>query len=77
MSAVVAIEPTPNGDGYWLVDDEGAVNAMGNATNFGGLDGADVPIVDLRCTPSGNGYWIVDADGGVYSFGDATNYGSW
>jgi hypothetical protein len=77
MSAVVAIEPTPDGDGYWLVDDEGAVSAMGRAGYYGALDGSDVPIVDLRCTPSGEGYWIVDAEGSVYSFGDAGDYGSW
>jgi hypothetical protein len=74
----VAMVPTPDGWGYWLVSASGAVTAAGDASNRGSLVGQPLaqPIVGAAATPDGNGYWLVGRDGGVFSFGDAAFSGS-
>ncbi|ACU54889.1 Ig family protein [Acidimicrobium ferrooxidans DSM 10331] len=84
---IVAMAPTPDGKGYWLVAADGGVFSFGDAGFYGntytlgltGLSGSRplaAPIVAMAPTPDGNGYWLVAADGGVFSFGDAGFYGN-
>jgi hypothetical protein len=75
---VVAITPTPDRQGYWLVAADGGIFSYGDA-HFFGSTGALVlnkPIVGMAATPDGGGYWLVAADGGIFSFGDAHFFGS-
>lgn len=68
----VAFTPTPTGAGGWVLDETGAVHALGDATPLGDVTGSDpVQAVDIRSTTSGDGYWIAHADGRVSEFGDA------
>jgi hypothetical protein len=78
----VGLTPTPDGRGYWMLNDSlsgfGTVQATfygdeGTLAPPGGTTGAPMAIV---ASPDGGGYWIVDSDGGVFAFGDATFYGS-
>ncbi len=73
-------DPDPaSGAGYWLLDSEGAVHALGDAESYGDLtdadDGPAARPVALQSTVSGEGYWILDADGVVHPFGDAVHRG--
>ncbi len=70
--------PTPDGHGYWIVDDQGDVYAEGNAVSHGSMAGQhlNAPIAHIVATPDGGGYWMVASDGGIFSFGDAPFYGS-
>ena len=76
----VGIAPTPDGEGYWLVDSTGNVEAFGDARTYGSLTAMDVrppaPVVGIARTADGNGYWLADEEGHIYSFGDAGLYGS-
>jgi hypothetical protein len=76
----VGIAVTPDGQGYWLVQADGGVNAYGDAHSYGSLPAQKVtptaPIVGMARTYSDKGYWLVGADGHVYGFGDARPYGS-
>jgi CHAP domain len=75
---IVAMAPTPDGEGYWLIGADGGVLAYGDAEYFGGTSALKLyaPIVAMAPTPDGGGYWLVSADGGIFTFGDAKNYGS-
>ncbi len=74
---VVGLAALPNGTGYWEVEANGTVAALGQAPNDGSVPGAlNAPIVGMTATPDGGGYWLVGADGGVFGFGDAHFYGS-
>jgi hypothetical protein len=78
--------PTPDGNGFWMVDTDGGVSTEGDAVSYGDISGLytlddpaaqlNAPIVGMAATRGGGGYWIVGADGGVFSFGDAQFYGS-
>ena len=83
---IVAIIPTPNGGGYWLIAADGGVFDFGDAHFYGstysqgytGLSGSHPisgHIVGGVATPSGNGYWLVSSTGTVYNFGSAPNEG--
>jgi len=75
---IVAIAPTPDGAGYWLVTARGIVYNFGTANWYGSL-AAKPPasrIVAIVPTPGGAGYWLVTAKGIVYNFGTAKWYGS-
>lgn len=75
----VGVAPTPTGNGYWIVADDGAVHAFGDAPFHGGRGGTDVenaPITDIAVHPGGQGYWLLSADGGIFSFGAAGFHGS-
>ena len=67
--------PAPRRSGYWMVSENGAVYAFGEAVHHGNAAIGVSPAEDLEPTPSGNGYWIVAADGSVQTFGDATFFG--
>jgi ribosomal protein L24E len=84
---IVAIIPTPDGKGYWLVAKDGGVFDFGDAKFYGstytygitGLKGAKplaAPIVGAAASPNGGGYYLVAADGGVFDFGNAKFAGS-
>jgi hypothetical protein len=73
----VGIATTPDGNGYWLVDNQGYVYAYGDAPSFSpGPLRLNAAVVGIAATPDGRGYWLVAADGGVFAFGDAGFYGS-
>jgi ribosomal protein L24E len=84
---IVAIVPTPDGKGYWMVAKDGGVFDFGDAKFYGstytygitGLHGSKplaAPIVGAAATPSGGGYYLVAKDGGVFDFGNAKFDGS-
>jgi hypothetical protein len=77
-SPLVALAPTPSGDGYWVVGADGGVFSYGDARYHGSTGGLALrsPVVGVAATPSGRGYWLVAADGGVFAFGDAAFLGS-
>ncbi len=84
---IVGIAPTPSGQGYWLVAQDGGVFTFGNApfegntytdglTGLGGSNPLPSPVVAMAATPSGEGYWLVSRSGHVWTFGDAPTLGS-
>jgi hypothetical protein len=75
---VVAMTPTPDGAGYWLVALDGGVFAFGDAAFYGSMGATRLarPIVGMAPSHDGAGYWLVAADGGLFAFGDAAFYGS-
>jgi uncharacterized protein YkwD len=76
--AIVGMEPTPTGSGYWLVASDGGIFAYGDAHYYGSTGGIHLnkPIVGMASTRSGHGYWLVASDGGIFAFGDARYHGS-
>jgi hypothetical protein len=79
-SPVCAIESTPDGGGYWIVAQNGAVYTFGDAGAFGNLPALGVspahPIIGLVPTSDDSGYWLIGSDGGIFAFGDAPFVGS-
>src|SRR5665213_885787 len=73
-----SIAATLSGQGYWLVDADGAVSTHGDAVSYGSMAGKQLasPISHIVATPDGKGYWLVAGDGGVFAFGDARYFGS-
>ncbi len=81
------LRATPDGKGYYLVDQVGDIESAGDAVAFGSVAAhshysfmgcGDVtinPIAGAAVTPSGKGLWTVDAQGQVWPVGDATYYG--
>ncbi|MEM9606463.1 MAG: hypothetical protein AAGA99_03505 [Actinomycetota bacterium] len=74
----VDILTTPTGEGYWILDEEGSVQAVGDAPDLGELDPAvllpDERAATLSGTPDGAGYWIATDRGRVVSFGTAAGF---
>ncbi len=75
-SAVVGIAATWDGDGYWIVTDDGYVAACGDAPYLGEQTTLNAPIVGIAPSPDGGGYYLVASDGGIFTFGDAQFQGS-
>ena len=75
----VDLEPTPSGNGYWVVDGRGAVSPFGDAARLGSARPAALAagetVTSLSATPTGRGYWIFTTRGRVVPFGDAGVYG--
>jgi hypothetical protein len=75
---IVAMVPSSDGGGYFMVASDGGVFAFGDARfagscpGIGGCSGAAVAVVP---DASGNGYWLITQTGNVYAFGDAPFYG--
>jgi hypothetical protein len=69
---------TPDGEGYWLVGQDGGVFAFGSARYLGALSRRHLGarIVGMAAVPDGEGYWLVGQDDGVFAFGSARFYGS-
>jgi hypothetical protein len=78
IAAVVGMESTPGGDGYWLVAADGGIFGFGDAQFLGSTGGMRLnrPVVDMTASPTGQGYWLVADDGGIFAFGDAPFLGS-
>ncbi len=73
----VAIAPTPTGNGYWILDENGGVFGFGDAHFHGSaVQGSrSSRLVDIAATPEGEGYWLLTETGGVARFGDARHFG--
>ncbi len=72
------IEPTPSGNGYWVLYSAGGVIFRGDAAIFGDVSKsllAGENAVSLSSTPQGDGYWIFTDKGRVFSFGKAAHFG--
>jgi len=76
--APVGLAATADGQGYWVAQSDGSVEATGDAHSLGGTapsSPAD-PVVGIAATPDRRGYWLVRADGSVLTFGDAVYHGA-
>jgi hypothetical protein len=70
---------TPDGNGYWILFANGAIDDYGDAGNFGspaGQLGGFNPASAIFTTADGGGYWVAAADGAVVNYGNAPNDGS-
>jgi len=71
---IVAMVPSTDDRGYFMVAADGGIFAFGDARfagscpGIGGCSGSAVAVVP---DASGNGYWLVTATGNTYAFGDA------
>ena len=77
--SAVKLEPTPTGNGYWVVDDAGGVSSLGDAVYRGAPDSLTLKpgekVTSLSATPTGKGYWMFTDRGRVLPYGDAVSYG--
>jgi hypothetical protein len=75
---IVALLPTHDRKGYWLIGADGSVYGFGDARNEGSAAGkvGAAAVVGAAATADGLGYWLLTAAGQVMAFGDARNYGS-
>ena len=73
------LEPTPDVEGYWVVDAAGHVYAYGDAPWLGNASptrlGAGETVTHLSATPTGSGYWLFTSRGRALRFGDAAFFG--
>ncbi len=75
---IVAMVPSSDGKGYFMVASDGGVFAFGDAHFAGscpGIGGCSGPAVAVMPDASGLGYYLVTATGNVYAFGDAKSKG--
>jgi glucose/arabinose dehydrogenase len=77
-SPIVAMAPSPNRRGYWLLGRDGGVFGFGDAPFYGSTGGIHLakPVVGLTAPRAGGGYWLVASDGGIFAFGRAGFFGS-
>ena len=71
---IVAIVPSTDGRGYFMVAADGGVFAFGDATFAGSCPGIGTcpgSAVSVLPDTTGKGYWLVTSVGAVYAFGDA------
>ena len=76
---IVAMVPSSDGGGYFMVASDGGVFAFGDARFAGscpGIGGCSGTAVAVVPDASGNGYWLLTQSGNVYAFGDAPFYGA-
>ena len=76
---IVAMVPSTDGAGYFMVGADGGVFAFGDARFVGscpGIGGCAGPAVAVMPDATGDGYWLVTATGNVYAFGDARYLGA-
>ncbi len=77
----IAIAPTPDGGGYWILScTKGGCPVVDNYGDAGSFTlstptGFSSPVA-IAATPDGKGYWVATADGQVLTAGDAQSYGS-
>ncbi|MGQ0824079.1 MAG: L,D-transpeptidase family protein [Actinomycetota bacterium] len=73
---VISMAQTPDGAGYWLLAQDGAVFAFG-APFHGSIAGwpLRLPASALAATPDAGGYWIATEDGAVFPLGNARSFG--
>jgi hypothetical protein len=78
---VVGVTMDPDGDGYWVVAEDGGVFTPKSRAPFRGSLPAIVPFDQLFApvngmVPFGNGYLLVAGDGGVFNFSNLGFSGS-
>ncbi len=76
---IVAIVPSADGGGYFMVAADGGVFAFGDARFAGSCPGIGTcpgSAVAVLPDTTGEGYWLVTSVGHVYAFGDALPLGS-
>lgn len=80
-STAQVITTTKDGQGYWVLRNDGSVTAYGNAPFYGSPRGSgymskvpELRWTDIQPTHTGLGYWCVRYDGLILSFGDAPPY---
>jgi len=76
---IVAIVPSNDGGGYFMVAADGGVFAFGDATFAGSCPGIGTcpgSAVSVLPDATGRGYWLVTSVGSVYAFGDARYLGA-
>ncbi len=75
----VDLEPTPSGQGYWVLDSRGRVHPFGDAAHLGDVLparlGAGEAPASLSATRTGAGYWVFTNRGRALAFGDAAALG--
>lgn len=76
--SIVDGTPSPNGLGYWLLNSNGSITAIGNVPNFGSAPApaSGATYVSIQATSDGRGYWALASNGFVANLGDAGYYGS-
>lgn len=69
---ILAMAPTPSGNGYYMLSADGGLYCFGDAAFKGTMSGQRLaqPIVTIEAAPTGSGYWLIGGDGAVYPFGD-------
>jgi len=67
---IVAMAPTPTGNGYWQVGADGGLFNFGDAAFHGSEGGSQLnaPIVGMAVDKATGGYWMVASDGGIFAF---------
>ena len=76
---IVAMVPSSDGAGYFMVAADGGVFAFGDARFAGscpGIGGCAGAAVAVMPDASGSGYWLITSTGSVYAFGDARYFGA-
>lgn len=68
--AAVAIQGTPDGKGYTILDNDGSIYTYGDASYYG-WTGVAGTASGLATTADGKGYWILKTKGQIFAFGDA------
>ncbi|MCY0878796.1 MAG: glycosyl hydrolase family 18 protein [Firmicutes bacterium] len=74
-SPAVQMVMTANGQGYWILAQNGSIYNFGDATPLGGVS-TPITAVGMAVLPSGTGAYVLSRTGTVYAIGTATNYGS-
>ncbi len=79
---IVAMVPSADGGGYFMVASDGGVFAFGDAVFAGSCPGLPVlktcsaGAVGVVPDTTGGGYWVLTQTGNVYAFGDAAYFGA-
>jgi hypothetical protein len=72
---VVDIATTSTGAGYWLLSQNGQVNAFGDAPRKGRVRTKPFTGASIAGTSTAKGYWVLGNRGRVFPFGDAIWHG--
>lgn len=70
----MALVPSADGQGYWILLQNGTVQAFGDAPNLGSPTASQMSgqtATALVPTPDGGGYLVITNQGQVFSYGDA------
>jgi hypothetical protein len=74
--------PSAGGDGYWMLEADGTVEAFGGALLTAApeagsplISSAGSPLTSIASSADGLGYVVVDRGGQAFSFGDAPYFG--
>ena len=73
-TTAVDLVPTANSQGYWVLLQDGQIDALGNAASYGNPSASQrgsASAISLAPTPDGQGYTILASNGQAFSYGDA------